>query len=171
MTGATNKTIYLGYSFNSNSGVKATDNSDGNITSKIKITGQVNTKKEGTHKLKYSVTDKGKNTKTVNRIITVKKVKEKPKIIGAANKTVYKGYSFNPKTSVTATDNVDGNITSKISIIGKVNVNEVGINKLQYTAKDKTGNSAYYSYNHIVNKGKHKLYMSNFVLSIFFVTP
>ncbi|PRS26193.1 hypothetical protein C6W19_25865 [Bacillus sp. RJGP41] len=139
--GATNKTAYLGYSFDAKSGVKATDNADGNITSKIKITGQVNTKKEGTYKLKYSVTDKGKNTRTVNRVITVKKDKEKPKVTGATNKTVYKGYSFDPKTSVIASDNVDGNITSKIIISGKVNVNDVGIYKLQYTAKDKTGNS------------------------------
>ncbi|MGG0248495.1 immunoglobulin-like domain-containing protein [Peribacillus frigoritolerans] len=140
ITGATNKTAYLGYSFDAKTGVKATDNADGTITSKIKITGLVNTKKEGTYKLKYSVTDKGKNTRTVTRVITVKKDKEKPKITGATNKTVYKGYSFNPKTSVAATDNVDGNITSKIIISGKVNVNEVGIYKLQYTAKDKTGN-------------------------------
>lgn len=140
ITGATNKTAYLGYSFDAKSGVKATDNADGTITSKIKITGQVNTKKEGTYKLKYSVTDKGKNTRTVTRVITVKKDKEKPKITGATNKTVYKGYSFNTKTSVTATDNVDGNITSKITVSGKVNVNEVGIYKLKYTAKDKTGN-------------------------------
>ncbi|MGE6609338.1 immunoglobulin-like domain-containing protein [Peribacillus sp. NPDC076916] len=140
ITGATNKTAYLGYSFDAKSGVKATDNADGTITSKIKITGQVNTKKEGTYKLKYSVTDKGKNTRTVTRVITVKKDKEKPKITGATNKTVYKGYSFNTKTSVSATDNVDGNITSKITVSGKVNVNEVGIYKLQYTAKDKTGN-------------------------------
>ncbi|MGG0789862.1 immunoglobulin-like domain-containing protein [Peribacillus simplex] len=138
--GATNKTAYLGYSFDAKSGVKATDNADGNITSQIKVTGQVNTKKEGTYKLKYSVTDKGKNTRTVTRVITVKKDKEKPKITGATNKTVYMGYSFDPKTSVIATDNVDGNITSKITISGKVNVNDVGIYKLQYTAKDKTGN-------------------------------
>lgn len=140
ITEATNKTAYLGYSFDAKSGVKATDNADGTITSKIKVTGQVNTKKEGTYKLKYSVTDKGKNTRTVTRVITVKKDKEKPKITGATNKSIYKGYSFDPKTSVTATDNVDGNITSKITISGKVNVNEAGIYKLQYTAKDKTGN-------------------------------
>ncbi|MFF2590610.1 immunoglobulin-like domain-containing protein [Peribacillus butanolivorans] len=140
ITGATNKTAYLGYSFDAKSGVKATDNADGNITSKIKITGQVNTKNEGTYKLKYSVTDNGRNTRTVTRVITIKKDKEKPKITGATNKTVYKGYSFDPKTSVTATDNVDGNITSKITISGKVNDNDVGIYKLQYTAIDKTGN-------------------------------
>ncbi|MEF2095128.1 immunoglobulin-like domain-containing protein [Bacillus sp. CFBP9009] len=156
ITGATNKTAYLGYSFDAKSGVKASDNADGTITSKIKITGQVNTKKEGTYKLKYSVTDKGKNTRTVTRVITVKKDKEKPKITGATNKTVYKGYSFNPKTSVTATDNVDGNITSKITISGKVNVNEAGIYKLQYTAKDKTGNKTIMSRTITVKKDTTK---------------
>ncbi|MDQ7860305.1 DUF5011 domain-containing protein [Peribacillus frigoritolerans] len=136
--------------------MKATDNADGTITSQIKVTGQVNTKKEGTYKLKYSVTDKGKNTRIVTRVITVKKDKEKPKITGATNKTVYKGYSFNPKTSVTATDNVDGNITSKIIINGKVNVNDVGIYKLQYTAKDKTGNKTTVTRTITVKKGYYE---------------
>jgi hypothetical protein len=59
--------------------VKATDNADVTITSKVKITGQVNTKKEGTYKLKYSVTDKSKNTRTVTRVITIKKLEKNQK--------------------------------------------------------------------------------------------
>ncbi|WP_462405902.1 immunoglobulin-like domain-containing protein [Gracilibacillus sp. Marseille-QA3620] len=138
--GATNKTVYMGYSFNPKAGVKATDNAAGNLTSQIKVSGKVNTKKVGKYKLTYTVTDKAKNTSKVTRAITVKKDTTKPKITGATNNTVYKGYSFNPKTGVTASDNVDGNITSKIKISGKVNVNEVGIYKLKYSVEDKTKN-------------------------------
>ena len=61
ISGANNKTIYIGASFNPLSGVTAKDNVDGNITKKIKVSGKVNTKKAGTYKLTYSVTDKAKN--------------------------------------------------------------------------------------------------------------
>ncbi|WP_049669762.1 immunoglobulin-like domain-containing protein [Bacillus sp. FJAT-27916] len=140
ISGATNKTVYMGYSFNPKAGVKATDNAAGNLTSQIKVSGKVNTNKVGKYKVTYTVTDKARNTSKITRTITVKKDTTKPKITGASNKTVYKGYSFNPKTGVTASDNVDGNITSKIKISGKLNVNEVGIYKLTYTVEDKTKN-------------------------------
>nr|WP_269089185.1 immunoglobulin-like domain-containing protein [Pradoshia eiseniae] len=140
MTGTSNKTIYMGYSFNPKTGVKATDNAAGNLTSKIKVSGKVNTKKVGKYKITYIVTDKAKNTSKITRTITVKKDTTKPNITGALNKTIYMGYSFNPKTSVKAIDNVDGNITSKIKVSGKFNVNEVGIYKLKYSVVDKTKN-------------------------------
>ena len=141
ITGASNKTVYRGYSFNPKTGVKASDNADGNITSKIKVSGKVNTNKIGKYNIKYTVTDKNKNTRTVTRTITVKKDTAKPKITGASNKTIYKGYSFNTKSGVKATDNVDGNITSKIKISGKLNVNEVGTYILKYSVQDKTKNT------------------------------
>ncbi|MDQ7863116.1 DUF5011 domain-containing protein [Peribacillus frigoritolerans] len=55
-----NKTIKLNSSFNPKTNVSAKDNADGNLTSKIKVTGTVNTKKKGTYILKYTVTDSSK---------------------------------------------------------------------------------------------------------------
>ncbi|WP_050632263.1 immunoglobulin-like domain-containing protein [Bacillus andreraoultii] len=140
ITGASNKTIYVGSSFNPKSGVTAKDNVDGNLTSKIKISGSVNTKKVGTYQLTYTVSDKAKNKTTVKRTITVKKDTVKPTISGASNKTIYVGSSFNPKSGVTAKDNVDGNLTSKIKISGSVNTKKVGTYQLTYTVSDKAKN-------------------------------
>ncbi|MDQ7860304.1 DUF5011 domain-containing protein [Peribacillus frigoritolerans] len=71
ITGAGDKTINYGAYFDPKSGVKATDNLDGTITSKMTITGSVNTQKVGTYKLVYSVKDKTDNKTTVTRTVNV----------------------------------------------------------------------------------------------------
>ncbi|MBC1501464.1 DUF5011 domain-containing protein, partial [Listeria weihenstephanensis] len=66
---AADKTIKVGDTFNPLTGVTATDKEDGNLTSKITVTkNTVNTAKEGTYQVTYSVTDSDKNTttKTIN---------------------------------------------------------------------------------------------------------
>lgn len=73
LSGVSNKTVYLKSKFNARSGVKATDNYDGNITKKITVKGKVNTKKIGKYTLTYSVKDSSGNKMVKKRIITVKK--------------------------------------------------------------------------------------------------
>ena len=72
---ASDKTIYVGDSFNPLTGVTATDAEDGNITSKLKVTtNTVNTKTTGTYKVVYSVTD-SKNKTTTKEIKVIVKAK------------------------------------------------------------------------------------------------
>ncbi|MGL4851000.1 MAG: immunoglobulin-like domain-containing protein, partial [Clostridium sp.] len=72
LNGITDKTIKIGDKFNPLDGITATDKEDGDITNKIKVTGEVNTGKVGTYKLVYEVTDsKGAKT-SKERNITVK---------------------------------------------------------------------------------------------------
>jgi len=63
-------------------GATATDDKDGDITNKIVITGKVDTKKEGTYIITYTVEDSSKNVTTAQRTVIVKKekatVEEKP---------------------------------------------------------------------------------------------
>lgn len=62
-------------------GAVAKDNIDGDITSKIKITGKVDTKVAGTYTVKYSVSDSSKNKATTKRTVIVKeKEEEEPKV-------------------------------------------------------------------------------------------
>ncbi|MEH7075999.1 immunoglobulin-like domain-containing protein [Neobacillus drentensis] len=72
ISGAKNKTIRYKSSFNPKKGITAKDNVDGSLTSKIKVTGTVKTKKKGTYTLTYTVTDKSLNKTVVKRKITVK---------------------------------------------------------------------------------------------------
>lgn len=71
-TGIGAKTIKYKATFQPLVGVTAKDNVDGVLTKKIKVTGQVNTKRKGTYVLVYTVSDKASNKATVKRKITVK---------------------------------------------------------------------------------------------------
>ncbi|MGE7182485.1 immunoglobulin-like domain-containing protein [Peribacillus sp. NPDC006672] len=140
ISGAGNKTIKLNSSFNPKTNVSAKDNADGNLTSKIKVTGTVDTKKKGTYTLKYTVTDQSKNTATVTRKITVDGTK--PVISGAKSKTIAYKSTFNPKSGVSAKDNLDGNLTSKIKVTGTVDTKKKGTYTLKYTVTDQSKNAA-----------------------------
>lgn len=59
-------------------GAIATDNVDGDITSKIKVSGKVNTKVSGTYEIKYQVSDVAKNKTTIKRKIVVKQEEKEP---------------------------------------------------------------------------------------------
>ncbi|WP_179195975.1 SpoIID/LytB domain-containing protein [Bacillus sp. OV166] len=72
ISGATSKTIYVNTTFDPRVGVTAMDNSDGDVTSAIKINGLVNSKTAGVYTLTYTVTDSSGNETTVTRQITVK---------------------------------------------------------------------------------------------------
>jgi|GEM_PF-972694 len=66
----------------------------------------------------------------------------KPIIMGVADVTIFQGDQFDPREGVTASDNVDGNITNKIEIVGTVDINTVGEYELTYKVKDAAGNEA-----------------------------
>ncbi|MGL5152230.1 MAG: glycosyl hydrolase family 18 protein [Clostridium sp.] len=72
LSGVEDKTINIGDEFNSLTGVTANDKEDGDITSKIEVTGTVDTSKAGKYTLTYKVTDKDGVTTTKVRTITVK---------------------------------------------------------------------------------------------------
>lgn len=71
ISGAGNITIKVGDIFNPLTGVTAMDEEDGNLTSAITVSGTVDTSREGTYTLIYSVTDSKNATTTISRIITV----------------------------------------------------------------------------------------------------
>ena len=64
--------ILLGGSYQE-AGYTVNDNYDTDLNNKVKVTGSVNTKKEGEYELKYSVTDNSGNTGEVIRKVIVKK--------------------------------------------------------------------------------------------------
>ncbi len=139
ITGATDKTIKIGDSFDPKAGVSASDAEDGNITSRITVSGSVNTAKTGLYSLIYKVKDNDGNITTTVRKITVRS-NTKPLITGATDKTIKIGDSFDPKAGVSASDAEDGNITSRITVSGSVNTAKVGVYSLTYSVKDNDGN-------------------------------
>jgi chitinase/chitodextrinase len=69
--GCNNVQILIGSVFDSKKGVTAIDKEDGDISSKIKIEGTVDTQKIGTYTLTYSVVDLGNLTTKVIRTVQV----------------------------------------------------------------------------------------------------
>ena len=186
--GDTTITLKFGENYNE-LGAVATDNVDGDLTKKIKISGKVDTQKAGEYIIKYTVTDKAGNKATVERKVIVEKKKEEPKEdnkdtptdnntnndsnnntnnntnndnnnyyrdtiapiitfnISDAYQNICTGNSVNISANgpygYVARDNVDGNITSRVSITGDTGIiNTPGVYNLYYTVIDSSGNRA-----------------------------
>ncbi|MBC1358083.1 immunoglobulin-like domain-containing protein [Listeria booriae] len=142
---ASNKTLTVGDSFDPKAGVTASDNKDGNITSKIAVTSNnVDTTKAGTYSVTYSVTDAAGNVGTKTITVTVNEAPDTTKpVITASNKTLTVGDSFDPKAGVSASDDKDGNITSKVVVTSNnVDTSKAGAYTVSYSVTDAAGNMA-----------------------------
>ena len=144
INGIENKTILVNEKFDKLAGVTASDKEDGDLTSKIKVTGEVDTSKVGEYKLVYSVTDSMGLTTEINRIITVKKIDEPsintaPVLNGLTNKTILINEKFDKLAGITASDKEDGDLTSKIKVTGEVDTSKAGEYKLTYSVTDSNG--------------------------------
>lgn len=69
--GAENEVLHVGDTFDAREGVTAFDNEDGDLTSKIVITGKVQTNQVGRYVVTYTVVDSSKNMAKVTRIVEV----------------------------------------------------------------------------------------------------
>lgn len=63
-----------------------------------------------------------------------------PVIEGADDITIYLNATFDPLAGVTATDDVDGDITANITYVGTVNTAATGVYFLKYSVTDAAGN-------------------------------
>ncbi len=124
-------------------GATALDNVDGNITVKIAVTGSVNTAAIGSYILTYNVSDiAGNAAVTVNRMVNVTdQTAPVITLVGTSPMTVVYGSVFTDP-GATASDNIDGNLTSAIVVTGSVNANAVGPYTLSYMVQDAAGNHA-----------------------------
>lgn len=134
------------------------------FNSKIRIEGSVDTTKVGEYKIRYY---HGK--KYIERTIYVKD-NEAPVIIlnglGEVNTTLNGQYI---ELGAVATDNYDGDITSKIEIESNLDLKTEGTYKIIYSVKDSSGNIS--SVERIINvnkKGPLSLSMKDFKLDGYF---
>lgn len=124
-------------------GFAATDNYDGDITAKVKVEQQE--PENGVVKILYIATDSSGNKTELTRTVKVSDV-VKPTITLSAGPfiSVPKGGSFTMPTA-TAKDDVDGDLTSKLSRSGSVDTSVSGIQTVTYSVKDSSGNTATYT--------------------------
>ncbi|MCU5109942.1 DUF5011 domain-containing protein [Bacillus cereus] len=140
-------TLHVGDTFDSMSGVSATDKEDGDITSKVAVDGKVDTTKPGTYVLNYKVKDSAGHLATQTQTLTVKeKEKEKPVEIQGSELTVPSettvpvGVKFDPMSGVKAIDKEDGDITDKVIQFGEVDTSKTGTYEVKFLVRDSGGN-------------------------------
>jgi len=71
ISGVTAKNVTVGNVFDTKAGVTAADLEDGSLTSKIAVSGTINTNKVGKYTLTYTVTDSDGNKVSIPRVINV----------------------------------------------------------------------------------------------------
>lgn len=144
LKGKANLTINYGNSFK-DPGYTSFDNYDGDLTSKVVVSGTVDTKKLGTYKIKYSVTDSSSNQTSKVRVVKVVDNKS-PVISLSGSKTMTLDLNENYyEPGYSARDNYDGDITSNVYVSGKVNTSKVGVYEITYSVTDSSGNYSYVS--------------------------
>ena len=140
-------TVTAGDKFDPMSGVKAIDKDDGDITSKVTYSGDPGTDKEGTYKIEYVVED-SKGHRVIKLRTVIVKAAEKPSEDQAPvlkvpfTTMLHVGDTFDPMAGVSATDKEDGDLTSKVTVDGKVDTTKPGTYVLTYTVKDSAGHLA-----------------------------
>jgi hypothetical protein len=142
LIGSSNIAIPVGGDY-TDAGATAYDNSDGDISSLIRVSGVILTGKPGIYTMTFNVKDKSGNAaKKVIRTITVED-QTSPVITlnGFKAVTVQFGDVYKD-AGATARDNVDGNVTSSIQTTGADNVNQPGVHTITFNVKDKSGNIA-----------------------------
>lgn len=92
ISGVRNKTLTVKDPFDPLAGITANDKEDGNLTSKIVVTGTVNTRKAGKYPLTYTVTDSKGGKREASCVITVK------------NKTIIEPDNYDPKKAYNTGD-------------------------------------------------------------------
>lgn len=136
-------------------GYTATDDYDGDITDKVVRSGNVDPAKAGEYELTYTVQDSSGNPTTKKRKIIYEEYADIEITLGSVLDGVTPQISLkgsNPYCMVkgtkyvepgaVATDNVDGNITDRISVTNKVTGNVMGSFRIVYKVEDSSGNQA-----------------------------
>lgn len=123
-------------------GFSATDECDGDITKNVSVKGTVNGHVYGTYTLTYCVTDSSGNVAEVKRTVKVADISA-PVITLKGEKSSYiKVGTTYTEPGFSASDNIDGNVTAKVSVTGGVDTSKMGRNVVTYTVSDAYGNKA-----------------------------
>ena len=141
LIGSNPASVEVGNSY-SDAGATATDAYDGDITSSITTTSNVNINTVGSYTVTYTVTDSSSNSATTTRTVNVVDTTAPVITLSGANPVdVDLGTTYND-AGATATDANDGDLTASITVSSNVDTNTVGTYTVTYTVSDAAGNQA-----------------------------
>ena len=111
-----------------------------NSSAKSKLDIKRSAVKDGAFTVTYTATDAAGNKSTVHRKVIVKDiVKPTVKLVGSADMYVERDSSYT-EAGFSATDDLDGDITSLVEVSGSVDITKSGAYTITYTVSDKAGN-------------------------------
>ena len=137
-----NFVVNYGDNFDINNYIEAKDNYDMNPI--LTVEGEVDTKKlDGTQSLKVTATDASGNKTENTYDVTVADIAAPAITLKSNDINVKYGSSFDAKSNlVSAIDNLDGDVTSKVNVSGSVNTSKSGSYTVNYIVTDNAGNTA-----------------------------
>jgi hypothetical protein len=141
MNGSNPVTVNKGSTY-TDAGASATDAHSG-IAGSVTSTGTVNPNVVGTYTITYNVSDNAGNTATsvIRTIYVIDVLAPTITITGSNPITIASGTIYSDAGS-SATDDVDGNVTSKITSTSTVNTSVGGTYTVTYRVSDNAGNVA-----------------------------
>lgn len=123
-------------------GYSATDDVDGDLTSAVTVEGTVDGRTKGSYTLIYRVTDSSGNIGETQRIVHVGDFAAPVISLQGEGRIYVKVGEAYIDPGYSASDNVDGDITSKVVIGGGVDTSKMGRNTVTYTVTDAAGNTS-----------------------------
>lgn len=129
--------IEAGSIFNLTDYVDVIDNADGDLTGIITYK-SVDTKHLGEQKLEIASTDYSGNK--ANKKIILSVIDTTKPTLNVTDEQINFGAKFNAMENSSATDLIDGNLTSEMQVTGTVDPNTAGTYTLLYRVSDKSGN-------------------------------
>ena len=123
-------------------GFKAVDECDGDITSSVTVEGKVDGHTYGTYTLTYRVTDSSGNVGEVKRTVRIADLTAPVIALKGEQSTYIKVGTTYTDPGFTASDNIDGDMTGKVSVTGGVDTSKMGINTITYQVTDSFGNTS-----------------------------
>ena len=141
LIGSNPVTVEAGSTY-TDAGATATDAYDGDLTSSITTTSDVDVNTVGTYTVTYTVSDSSANSATASRTVNVVDTTAPVITITGANPVdVDLGATYSD-AGATATDVHDGDLTSSITVSSNVDTNTAGTYTVTYTVSDAAGNQA-----------------------------
>ena len=141
LIGSNPVTVEAGSTY-TDAGATATDAYDGDLSSSITTTSDVDVNTVGTYTVTYTVSDSSANSATASRTVNVVDTTAPViTIIGANPVDVDLGATYSD-AGATATDVHDGDLTSSITVSSNVDTNTAGTYTVTYTVSDAAGNQA-----------------------------
>ena len=122
-------------------GFTAVDDSEGDLTSAVTVEGSVDGHKYGTYTLTYRVADSSGNKCEVTRTVRIADISAPVISLKGETKSYIKVGTAYTEAGYTASDNMDGDLTGKVSVSGAVDTGRMGIYSITYSVSDAFGNT------------------------------